>query len=151
MRIYPPSGQTGHYLHRRHQERCFRWQKVLYYEIVIRHLKSGNPPLAVAKYFATSRNIPSIWYFINLFCRVESFLYRSKRTLPKLVICDISIALIPSIVLSFFKETLKSSLDRSYPTALRGTFAYLKRYIIVQAKQITLRHKTEPNVIFLQI
>jgi len=67
------------------------------------------------------------------------------------VICDISIALIPSIVLSFFKETLKSSLDRSYPTALRGTFAYLKRYIIVQAKQITLRHKTEPNVIFLQI
>ena len=104
-------------------------RKCYTYEIVIRHPKPGNPPLAVARYFATSRNIPSICYFINLFCHAESFLYRSKRTLPKLVICDISIALIPSIVLSIFKETLKSSLDRSYPAARRGTFAYLKRYI----------------------
>jgi len=37
------------------------------YEIVIRHPHPGNPPLAVATYFATSNNIPSVSYFISSF------------------------------------------------------------------------------------
>jgi len=89
-------------------------RKCYAYEIVIRHRKPGNHPLAVANYFATSNNIPSISYFINLFCHAETVLYRSKWTLPKLVICDGSIALIQSIVPSFFKETFKSYLDRCF-------------------------------------
>jgi len=44
------------------------------YEIVVRHPNQGNPPLAVASYFATSHNIPSISYFLQLFCHAESTL-----------------------------------------------------------------------------
>jgi len=35
------------------------------YEIVIRYPNQGNPPLAVASYFTTSHNIPSISYFLQ--------------------------------------------------------------------------------------
>jgi len=42
------------------------------YEIVIRNPNQGNPPLAVASYFATSHNIRSNSYFLQLFCHTES-------------------------------------------------------------------------------
>jgi len=77
------------------------------YKIVIRHPHPGNPPLAVAMYFAVSHNIPSVSYFISSFCHAESVFYKSNRTIPKLVMCDDSLALIQSIVLSFFKEALQ--------------------------------------------
>jgi len=38
------------------------------YEIVVRHPMARKPPLAVASYFTTSHNIPSIAYFISSFC-----------------------------------------------------------------------------------
>ena len=81
------------------------------YEIVVRHPNQGNPPLAVASYFTTSHNIPSISYFLQSFCHAESTLYR-KRSLPKLLMCDGSTALMNAIVLSMFKETFKNSLHR---------------------------------------
>ena len=83
------------------------------YEIVVRHPNQGNPPLAVASYFATSHNIPSISYFLQSFCHAESTLYR-KRSLPKLLMCDGSTALMNAIVLSMFKETFKNYLHRCW-------------------------------------
>jgi len=83
------------------------------YEIVVRHPNEGNPPLAVASYFATSHNIPSISYFLQSFCHAESTLYR-KRSLPKLLMCDGSTALMNAIVLSMFKETFKNYLHRCW-------------------------------------
>jgi len=87
-------------------------RKCYAYEIVVRHPQPGNPPLAVASCFTTSHNIPSISYFINSFCNAESTTYKNKKTIPKLVMCDGSVALIQSVVLSFFKKTLQSYLDR---------------------------------------
>ena len=51
------------------------------YEIVVRHPNQGNPPLAVASYFATSHNIPSISYFLQSFCHAEST-YTEKDLYP---------------------------------------------------------------------
>ena len=84
------------------------------YEIVVRHPKVGKPPLAVAAYFATSHNIPSISYFINSFCHAESLLYRGNKAPPKLVMCDASLVLIQSVIQYFFKENLQSYLDRCF-------------------------------------
>jgi len=81
---------------------------------VVRHPQPGNPPLALASYFTTSHNIPSISYFINSFCHAESTVCKNKRTIPKLVMCDGSVALIQSVVLFFFKETLQRYLDRCF-------------------------------------
>jgi len=67
--------------------------------------------LAVASYFTTSHNIPSISYFINTFCHAESLLYRGNKAPPKLVMCDGSLALIQSVIQSFFKENLQNFLD----------------------------------------
>jgi len=87
------------------------------YEIVICHPHRGKPRLAVATYFATSHNIPSASYFIRSFCHAESILYESNRTIPKLVMCDGILALIQSIVLSLFKETLQVCLNRCFTIA----------------------------------
>ena len=81
------------------------------HKIVIRHPNQGNPPLAVALYFATSYNIPFISYFLQSFCHAESTFYR-KRSLPKLVMCDACTALMNAIVLLMFKETFKNYLHR---------------------------------------
>jgi len=81
------------------------------YEIVVRHPNQGNPPMAVASYFATSHNIPSISYFLQSFCHAESTLYLyKKRSLPKLLMCDGSTALMNAIVHSMLKETFKNYL-----------------------------------------
>jgi len=90
------------------------------YAIVVRHPNQGNPPLAVASYFAASHNIPSISYFLQSFCHTESTLYR-KRSLPKLLMCDGSTALMNAIVLSMFKETFKNYLHRCWLIA-SGTY-----------------------------
>ena len=65
---------------------------------MVRHPNQGNPPLAVASYFATSHNIPSISSFLQSFCRALCI----KRSLPKLLMCDGSTALMNAIVLSMF-------------------------------------------------
>jgi len=83
------------------------------YEVVVRHPNQGNPPLAVASYFATSHNIPSISYFLQSFYHSESTLYR-KRSLPKLLMCDGSTALMNAIALLIFKETFKNYLHRCW-------------------------------------
>jgi len=70
------------------------------YEIVVRHPNQENPPLAVASYFATSHKMPSISCFLQSFCHAESTLYR-KISLPKLLICDGTTALMNAIVLYF--------------------------------------------------
>jgi len=49
------------------------------YEIVVRHPNQGNPPLAVASYFTTSHNIPSISYFLQSLCHA---LYTEKDLYP---------------------------------------------------------------------
>jgi len=69
-----------------------------------RHPMAGKPPLAVASHFTTSHNIPSVFYFIGSFCHAESLLYRNNKTLPKLVMCDGSMALIQSVIQPFFKK-----------------------------------------------
>jgi len=83
------------------------------YEIVVRHPNQWNPPLAVTSYFATSHNIPSISYFLQSFRHAERTLHR-KRSLPKLLMCDGSTALMNAIVLSMFKETFKNYLYRCW-------------------------------------
>jgi len=80
---------------------------------LVRHPNQGNPPLALASYFATSHNILSISYFLQSFCHAESTLYR-KRSLPKLLMRDGSTALMNAIVLSMFKETFKNYLHRCW-------------------------------------
>jgi len=77
------------------------------YEIEVRHPNQGNPPLAVATYFETSHNIPSISYFLQSFRHDESTLYR-KRSLPKLVMYDGSTAPRNAIAFRCSKKHLKT-------------------------------------------
>ena len=100
---FPQKGKARHCLHRRGRQCSSIGDKRCYaYEIVVRHPKAGKPPLAIASYFTTSHNIPSISYFISSFWHAESLLYRNNKTLPKLVMYDGNMALIQSVIQSFF-------------------------------------------------
>ena len=89
------------------QERCYA------YELVIRHPIQGNPPFAAATLISWSHNIPSISHFINTVWNAQRKLFPA-RSFPPLVMCDGSMALINAIIISLFKESLRSYLLRCW-------------------------------------
>ena len=85
----------------------------LYYALVIKHPKKGNPPVALAEFITGDQSVLSIHHFLNTFIRHESILYKTSIK-PKHIVIDRSMTLLISILQAYNMESISDYLHRCF-------------------------------------
>jgi hypothetical protein len=73
-------------------------KRVLYYALVVRHPKEGNPPLPVAEMITNDQSAYSIRTFLERFRRDESLVFKGNVTIPRQLNSDYSKAIILAVL-----------------------------------------------------
>ena len=89
-------------------------KRVLYYALVVRHPKEGNPPLPVAEMITNDQSAYSIRTFLERFRRDESLVFKGNVTIPRQLNSDYSKAIILAVLKEFNAETLNAFLARAF-------------------------------------